>query len=60
MYMHNVHQVFFARIPPQQKQNGSMLQLMLDKENNIYKGQKKYPWSEATSFWKKRQSKEIS
>jgi hypothetical protein len=29
------------------------------REYNIYKGQKKYPWSGSYSFWK-RQSKEIS
>jgi hypothetical protein len=61
MYMHNVHGILLPEYRLLQKQNGSMLlQLMLDKENIIFKGQKKYPWSGSyTSFWKKRQSKEI-
>jgi hypothetical protein len=43
MYMHNVHQVFFC-------QNSQILQnrmrdVQLMTRYNIYKGQKKYPWS---------------
>jgi formylglycine-generating enzyme required for sulfatase activity len=45
MYMHSVHQVLFPeyRLPTEAEWE-MQLQLMV-REYNIYKGQKKYPWS---------------
>jgi gliding motility-associated lipoprotein GldJ len=48
MYMHNVHQVFFCqtRLLEAEWEYAAAADVG-QREYNIYKGQKKYPWSEA-------------
>jgi hypothetical protein len=62
MFMHSVHQVLFCQSTDFWKQNGNM-QLQADagqREYNIYKGQKKYPWSGSYTRSGKRKVREIN
>jgi formylglycine-generating enzyme required for sulfatase activity len=45
MYMHNVHQVLANRPPTEAEWEYAAAADVGQREYNIYKGQKKYPWS---------------